>query len=219
VQIWESDVLTVMHQLGPPQRVPILIEARRGSLAKSDTLFTHPYTYMGLCSRTHSAHCTMQALTHTHMPCTRMQAMEGNIHIFVRKHANAHWGTGDAVVYNISTRKGERMLRLCPATSITEQGPSLPATLLPAALGLLPGAQGRRPLPFHPTPWNPGPLSIDIIISSGQQSCELCVQNNDRSKEPQFVWPVGHGVSFLESGGGVSPYSYQRGTFSLIKGG
>jgi hypothetical protein len=32
-----------MHQLGPPQRVPSLVEARRTSLAKSDTLFTHPY--------------------------------------------------------------------------------------------------------------------------------------------------------------------------------
>jgi len=34
-----------MHQLGPLQRVPSLVEARRASLAKSDTLFTHPYPY------------------------------------------------------------------------------------------------------------------------------------------------------------------------------
>ena len=34
-----------MHQLGPPQRVPSLVEARRATLAKPDTLFTHPYLY------------------------------------------------------------------------------------------------------------------------------------------------------------------------------
>ena len=48
------------------------------------------HTYMSLCGCTHNAHCTMQALARTHMPCTRMLAMEGTIHIFMRKHAHAH---------------------------------------------------------------------------------------------------------------------------------
>jgi hypothetical protein len=41
-------------------------------------------------SRTHSAHCTMQALARMHMPCTRMQAMQGTLHVIMRKHAHAH---------------------------------------------------------------------------------------------------------------------------------
>ena len=50
---------------------------------------TIAHTYMSLCSRTHSTHCTMQALARTHMPCTRMQAMD-TIHVIMRKHAHAH---------------------------------------------------------------------------------------------------------------------------------
>jgi hypothetical protein len=41
-----------MHQLGPPQRVPSLVEARRASLAKSDTLFTHTFGYHKGCRLT-----------------------------------------------------------------------------------------------------------------------------------------------------------------------
>jgi len=44
VQILKSDFRTVMHQLGPFQRVPSPVEARRASLTRSDTLFTHPYS-------------------------------------------------------------------------------------------------------------------------------------------------------------------------------
>jgi hypothetical protein len=36
-----------MHQLGLPQRVPS--QARRASLAKPDTLFTHPYVCVYAC--------------------------------------------------------------------------------------------------------------------------------------------------------------------------
>jgi hypothetical protein len=38
------------------------------------------HTYMSWCSRTHSAHCTMQALARTHMPCTRTHAGNGGHH-------------------------------------------------------------------------------------------------------------------------------------------
>ena len=37
-------------------------------------------TYMSLCSHTHSAQCTMQALVRTHMPCTRTHAGNGGHH-------------------------------------------------------------------------------------------------------------------------------------------
>jgi len=57
--------------------------------------------------------------------------------------------------------------------STKEQGPALPATLLPvllATLGILPlGTRGglRCVLPY-PKHWSPGPLSIGITFSSGQ---------------------------------------------------
>jgi len=38
-----------MHQLGPPQRVPSLVEARRALLTKSDTLFARPYVCVSAC--------------------------------------------------------------------------------------------------------------------------------------------------------------------------
>jgi len=58
--------------------------------------------------------------------------------------------------------------------STKEQGPALPATLLPvllAALGTSPWAREEAsslcllPYPEH---WSPGPLSIGVTFSSGQ---------------------------------------------------
>ena len=62
---------------------------------------------------------------------------------------------------------------LCPAMSTKEQGPALPATLLPpllAALEILPlGTRGGLRCVSSPTPnTSPGPLSIGITFSSGQ---------------------------------------------------
>jgi len=58
-----------MHQLGPPQRVPSLVETGRASLAKSD-LFTQPYICIHtqhMLTHTHS-HTYICTHTHTHTP-------------------------------------------------------------------------------------------------------------------------------------------------------
>ena len=69
--------------------------------------------------------------------------------------------TGDAVVYERFTRTQSCICR-CPAMSITEQGPALPATLLPALqklllLGSSLGHRGGLRCLSTPHPGIPGP--------------------------------------------------------------